>query len=60
LGLRKSPLIEVSLYSIPITGINFKNGDYITFTVTYPIKESFPAIIEDIEDVEVVHPRMTK
>ncbi len=50
----------LSLFSIPRTGINLKNGDYITFTVKSPIKESYPAVIEEIENVEVLHPRALK
>lgn len=48
------------LYSMPSTGINLKNGDYITFTVKSSIKESYPAMIGEIENVEVLHPRIMK
>lgn len=48
----------LSLYSMPGTGLKLKNGDYITFIVKSPIKESYPAMIEKIENVEVLHPRV--
>lgn len=48
------------LYSIPSTGLNLKNGDYITFFVKSPIKESYPAMIGKIESVEVLHTRVLK
>lgn len=48
------------LFSIPDPGSDVKDGDYITFTVKSPIKESYPAIIDKIDDVEVLHPRETE
>jgi len=48
------------LYSMPSTGITIKNGDYIAFIVKSPIKESYPAMISRIENVEVLHPRVLK
>ncbi|WP_067841401.1 hypothetical protein [Amphibacillus sediminis] len=48
------------LYSIPSTGLSLKNGDYITFIVKSPIKEVYPARVEQIENVEVLHARVLK
>lgn len=46
------------LFSIPSKDVqNVKNGDYISFIVKSPIKETYPAMIDRIENVEIIHPR---
>ncbi len=51
--------IGLNLYSMPSTDINLENGDYITFIVKSPIQESYPMSIQNVENVEVLHPRNT-
>lgn len=52
--------IGLDLYSMPNTDINLENGDYITFLVKSSIEESYPMSIQDVENVEVLHPRFLK
>lgn len=47
----------LKLISLPEVGKHVQNGDYITFVAKAPIKESYPAMIDKISDVEVLYPR---
>lgn len=47
----------LSLYSLSRTGLNIKNGDDITFKITSPMKECYPAQIDKIEQIEILFPR---
>lgn len=50
----------LNLFEIPFPGYGIKNGDYISFHVKSPIKESYPAKIDKIADVEVLYKRENK
>lgn len=45
------------LYSLTTTDTNITNGDYITLLIRGPIQESYPAVITEIEIVEILYPR---
>lgn len=45
----------LKLYTLPATGLDLNNGDYITFIVTSPILESYPGQIQDIKDAEILY-----
>lgn len=47
----------LNLYSIPSPGFRIQNGDYISFIARSPIKESYPAMIDKIDNVEVLQSR---
>lgn len=52
--------IGLNLYSMPNTDIKPENGDYITLIVKSPIEESYPMSIQEVGNVEILHPRFPK
>lgn len=48
----------LELYSFPTAGLGLRNGDYVTIHVTVPIKESYPMQISQIENFEIIYPRI--
>ena len=45
------------LYSMPAIDTTLQNGDYLTLLVRGPIQESYPAVIKEIEKVEIRYRR---